>query len=89
MTTMRNFIRDAFPGAMVADGFDDAIIGVLLRPDAPAVVVYDAVAMREIVMREGVSEEEAIKHLEFNTFGSCVGECTPLYATLEGPRWRR
>lgn len=89
MTTMKNYIGDCFPGLMVADGFDDAIIGVLLRPDAPAVVVYDAVAMQEIVMREGVSEEEAIEHLQVNTFGAYVGERTPLYATLEGPRWRR
>ena len=61
---------------LIADGFDDAIIGV---EHISGRVVYDIDAMIEILKREDMSYEDAIEHLQYNVFGSYVGENTPIY----------
>ena len=66
-------------GLMLADGFDNAIIGVSIGHDSER-VVYDAKQMVEIlVQKENFTEEEALEYLEFNTFGAYIGENTPIY----------
>ena len=68
---------------LFADGFDDAILGTASGFDSGR-VVYDANKMVSIlVQEEGFTEEEAREFLEFNTFGSYVGERTPVYVNRE------
>lgn len=83
MTTTINLIRDRYPEAMLADGFDDAIVGVLITANSPPRVVYELERMIEIVQHEGVSREEAEEHLLFNTLGASIGPQTPLYISIE------
>jgi hypothetical protein len=59
-----------------ADGFDDAVIGV--EPNSMR-LVYDRDRMVEILVEEGMTYEDSIEYLEFNTFCAYVGEKTPLY----------
>ena len=59
-----------------ADGFDDAIIGY--EPHTMC-LVYDIQKMVSILVQGGMSEEDAIEHLEYNTLSAYVGEKTPLY----------
>ena len=63
--------------ALLADGFDEALIGCT-TPNCRA--VYDAKKMVNILIeRDGMSREDALEYLEFNTFCAYVGEMTPVY----------
>ena len=68
--------------ALFADGFDDAIIGYVQR-FSTLVVLYDARKCIEILMSEGLSEEESLEHFEYNVLGAWVGDNTPAFAYLE------
>ena len=69
---------------LLADGFDEAFIGVGQRCSRPDVAVYDVSQMIRILMdRDGMSEEDAREYLEFNTFGAWVGEQTPLFVEMK------
>ena len=59
------------------DGFDDAIIG--FDPNLWR-VVYSRNKCINLMVLEGMSEEEAIEHLEYNTFNTYVGDKTPVWA---------
>jgi hypothetical protein len=68
--------------ALVADGFDDAIIG-MARQFNQVLVVYDEDKCLSILMkRDGMTEEEAIDFFEFNVVGAYVGEGTPVYVRV-------
>jgi len=67
--------------ALMADGFDDALIGQDVQTGR---AVYDADKMRTILIeRDSVSYDEAQEYLEFNTFGAYVGEMTPIYIYMK------
>jgi len=72
-------LADHNPEALTADGFEDAIIGVTINPHHPMVVVYDFQKCVEIMVAQGMSEEDAVESLEFNTLGAYVGKNGPLY----------
>lgn len=67
------------PEALTADGFEDAIIGVTINHHHPMVVVYDYRKCVEILVAQGMTDEEAEEYLSFNTLGAYVGEHGPLY----------
>jgi len=70
-------VRDMYPDALLADGYEKAIIGWCNNTGR---VIYDASKMVKILMAEdGIDEIEAIEYLEFNVFGAYVGEMTPIY----------
>lgn len=83
MSANARFVRDHYPHCTTADGFDDAIIGMLLRPGRPAVVVYDVDRVIDVVLQEGVSREEAEEYVQFNVTSAYVGQCTPLFVRVE------
>jgi hypothetical protein len=63
-----------------ADGFDDAVIGIELKNYR---LVYDINKMIETLMvRDEMSEDEAIEYIEFNVIGAHIGEQTPLYIQI-------
>jgi len=70
---------------LFADGFDEAIIGVVFvhnekTNEKQTRVVYDTEACLEVLMdRDGVTYEEASEYFDFNVAGAYVGEYTPLY----------
>lgn len=79
-------LENVCPEALLADGFEDAIIGIVEGACRPAVVAYDYYKCVEIlVKRDGMDEEEADEYLQFNTVGAFVGEMTPLFVY----DWRR
>lgn len=78
MTTSRQWLDENYEGALLADGYDDAIVGVVNRCGQPTIVIYDAWKCIEILMeRDGMTAEEADEYFSFNTEGSWVGEGTP------------
>ena len=69
-------ISETSPESIIADGFDDAIIG--LSWDSK--VVYDANKCIEILIGEDeITYDDTIEFLEFNTFSAYVGENTPIF----------
>jgi hypothetical protein len=64
---------------LLADGFDDAIIGLDTSNEVFR-VIYDREKMIDILMfRDNMTAEDAIEYLEYNVFGAYVGEGTPIY----------
>lgn len=67
-------------GTVIANGFDDAFMGV----DYEGRAVYDAEKMVDILVeRDGMEYDEAREFLQFNTWGAYVGEMTPIYVFPE------
>ena len=73
-------IVDLNPEAMLADGFDEAILGMCVQFGSEPVVAYDFNKCVEIVMeRDGMEREEAIDFINFNVVGAYVGLSTPVF----------
>ena len=64
---------------LFADGFDSAIIGVAGGHDSQR-VVYCYATMVESCMEEfGMTYDDSIEWIEYNTIGSYMGRHTPIY----------
>jgi hypothetical protein len=61
---------------ILAFGYDEAILGVDTEYQR---VVYSKQKMVDILTNDGMSEEEAVEFLEFNTWSAYVGESTPIF----------
>jgi hypothetical protein len=73
-------LEDQSPKALVADGFDDAILGVAQRCGQPSLVAYSVAKILEILVeRDGLSREDALDHLAFNIVGAWMGPGTPIF----------
>lgn len=69
--------------ALLADGFEDALIGVADVFNRPPLAVYNRDKCLDILMnRDGMTDEEAEEFFTYNVSGSWVGEHTPIYVTL-------
>ena len=63
-----------------ANGFDNALIGIGRRCSQEDVLVYNFnKAVKILVNRDNMTEEEAVEYLEFNTVGAWVGDKTPMF----------
>ena len=70
---------DDEPNLMFAEGFDEAIAGVVWDGERTR-VVYDTELILELLMgRSEMTYEEAVEYFDFNIAGSYMGEYTPLY----------
>lgn len=71
------------PQAIVANGFEDAMIGYTVNDHHPKVAVYDVDKCIEILVgRDGASYEEADEHLFSNVLCAFAGENGPLFVRL-------
>lgn len=68
---------------LLADGFDDAILGICHSFGKESVVCYDQRKVLDILISQGMTEEEAIEYFDYNIIGAYVGEKTPCF--LETP----
>jgi hypothetical protein len=67
---------------LLADGFDDAIIGYA-HLQSKAVAVYDSSRCIKILMdRDGMDLQDAIEFFEYNVIGAYVGEHTPIFVNI-------
>jgi hypothetical protein len=73
---LRTLISSLNPQALFAEGFDKALIGMSYQSDCAVYCVEDCI---EILVEEGMSEEDAIDHLYYNVLGKHVGEYTPIW----------
>ena len=65
---------------LMADGFDDALLGLDIQHGR---TVYSVRRCLEILVQQGMTEEEAVEYFEFNTRGAYVGPSTPIWCDDE------
>lgn len=65
--------------ALYLDGFDEAIIGVVNRFTQSPLVLYDEKKCIKILMKQGMTQDEAEEYFEFNVIGAWVGDMTPYF----------
>ena len=66
-------------GALLADGFEDALVGYGYQFNYP-IAVYSRKKCIEILMDDGIIEyDEATEYFDFNVAGAYVGESTPVF----------
>ena len=77
------FIEDNYPDVLIADGFDDAIMGIVERYGMNPVVLYNKdKCLKTLQKRDGMSESEAIDFYYYNIVGAYMGEHTPCFAEI-------
>ena len=79
---VRAYLADLNPEALLADGFDRALVGVAGRCGMAAVAVYDRDKCIEVLAGQGMDWPEAEEYFCFNVEGAYLGEGTPLFATF-------
>jgi hypothetical protein len=63
---------------LLADGYDEALIGIT-EGNNP-VAVYDVeLCIKSLMEKDGMSYEDAVDFFYYNTVSSYVGEKTPLF----------
>lgn len=67
------------------DGYNDCVIGVVLRANQEPILCYDLEKILERHMADGMSRDEAIEFFEFNQLGAWVGDGTPCFLDKD---WR-
>jgi len=78
----KNYISERNPDALFAEGLDEAIVGAVERFGMAPVVLYDRKKCIEILISQGMSEEEALEFYDYNIIGSWVGDETPCFAEI-------
>jgi hypothetical protein len=84
---INNFIEVAYSDysdkILLADGFDDAFIGIAENSEGNPVAVYSVDKCLDILAEQFKDQEDAvgdaIDFFEFNVKGSYVGEFTPMF----------
>ncbi len=75
--TIRDHISELYEDILFADGFDDAIFGVVTQFNNVTVCYDRERSIRILMERDGMTHEDAEEFFEFNVTGSYVGEKTP------------
>lgn len=77
---IRERLEEMNPEALLADGFDAALVGVARRCGQPTLAVYDyELGLRVLMERDGMTRDEAAEYMEFNVVGAWVGPGTPIW----------
>jgi hypothetical protein len=71
-------LKEKYPDLATMEGFDEAIIGVVQRINLE-VVCYDLDKVIQILMKQGMDEQDAWDWYQFNMVGSWIGEQTPVF----------
>jgi hypothetical protein len=79
-----NYIEDNYPeyinDILLADGFEEAFIGVAESfDDAPRACYDSAKCIDILIKRDGMDCGEAVEYFEFNVRGAYLGEYTPVF----------
>ena len=73
-------VSEINPEALLADGFNDAILGMCLQFAQEPVVAYDyEKCINVLIKRDGMSREEAIEYMDYNVIGAYMGIYSPVF----------
>lgn len=74
-------IRELDPQILLADGFDDCLLGVTVVDDE-WVALYNAYAI-VLKLSQDMDWDDALDYFEYNILGAYVGPKTPEYVWIE------
>ena len=77
MNRMLNNILEQYCDVLIADGFDEAIIGIATDFTEPRVIYSVSKCLK--ILEQEMNETEAMEHFTYNVSGSYVGEKTPIW----------
>lgn len=75
-------LREENSYALLADGFENALVGICYRAGQPPLAAYDIEACLGILVMNGMGQEEAEEYFHYNTLGSWLGENTPVFMSF-------
>lgn len=80
------FIEETLPDdqtVVLADGLEDAFIGIGRTFNSIPVAIYNTDKVIEILMtRDVMTHEEALEFFDFNIAGAYIGEATPIFMSV-------
>lgn len=83
-TDIRDVLSEANEDMLFLDEemFDEALVGIVEWSGGVTRALYDKDKCIEVLMAEGMTEEDALDHFYYNVIGSYVGENTPAFMTF-------
>jgi hypothetical protein len=72
-------LMEVYDGCLMADGFEEALIGFGTRFNTPVTIYNLSKCIDILVERDGMSHDEAQEYMDFNVLGAYVGEETPIF----------
>ncbi len=76
---INEYLESIGESTLLADGFDEALIGFSQRINEPILAVYSYEKMVQVLMdNDDLSYEDAVEYIDFNVVGAWVGEQTPV-----------
>ena len=78
--SIKSVLEDENPEALLAEGFEAALVGVVRRCGQPTLAAYSyARALEVLMMRDGMEYDDAVEWMEFNVVGAWLGPHTPAW----------
>ena len=72
-------LEEENPEAIVYDGADEAIMGLVYHDDKPPIIAYSYSKWIKMLMdRDGMSEDEAVEYFDYNVDGLILGDNQPI-----------
>ena len=75
-------LEELNPEAIMYDGFDEAIVGMIARCGTEPLALYDRDKCIKILMDKGASYEEALDYFCYNVEGCWAGPHTPFIGSF-------
>jgi hypothetical protein len=82
---MKDHLAEVNEDMLLADGFDDALVGIVERANLPTIACYNKEKCIEIIAgntKKDMNWFEAEEYFYYNVVGSYVGENTPCFLTI-------
>ena len=83
MTISKDDINELAEGAVILDGLDDAIIGIVEEFGNGPRILYSKDKILRILCESGMSSEEAEEFYGYNILGLYAGEQNPVFLVSE------
>jgi hypothetical protein len=77
-----DMLAELNPEAIMYDGFDDAIVGIIARCSTEPLALYDREKCLKILVDQGATYEEALDYFCYNVEGCWAGPHTPFIASF-------
>lgn len=77
MNDKRRWIMDQCSEIALWDGFDEALVGLVVRCGSEPLAVYDRDVMLKTLSKQ-MSLDDAVEYLDFNIAGAHIGPLTPM-----------
>jgi hypothetical protein len=76
-------LEEENPDVILYPDYEEALIGICRRKGMNPVAIYDQKKCIDILIQDGMTEEEAIEWFQYNTIDAWVGENTPCFLDTE------